>query len=50
LLRPFYNPRLQTFGEFVSFFGQVCEVSPTLPQMTCIGLGCVFCPGCTIHA
>jgi hypothetical protein len=29
LLRPFYNPRLQTFGEFVSFFSQVCEVSLT---------------------
>jgi hypothetical protein len=27
LLRPYYNPRLQTFGEFVSFFSQVCEVS-----------------------
>jgi hypothetical protein len=26
LLRPFYNPRLQTFGEFVSFFSQACEV------------------------
>ncbi len=27
LLRPFYNPRFQTFGEFVSFFSQVCQVS-----------------------
>ena len=27
LLRPFYNPRLQTFREFVSFFSQVCQVS-----------------------
>ena len=27
LLRPFYNPRLETFGEFVSFFSQVCQVS-----------------------
>jgi len=24
-LRPFNNPRFQTFGEFVAFFGQVCE-------------------------
>jgi hypothetical protein len=27
LLRPFYNPRFQTYGEFVSFFSQACEVS-----------------------
>ena len=26
-LRSFNNPRLQTFGEFVGFFTQVCEVS-----------------------
>jgi hypothetical protein len=26
-LRPFNNPRFQTFGEFVSFFMQVCEVN-----------------------
>jgi len=25
LLRPFYDPRFQTFGEFVSFFAQACE-------------------------
>jgi len=25
-LRPFDNPRFQTFGEFVAFFSQVCEV------------------------
>jgi len=25
LLRPFYNPRLQTYGEFVTFFAQTCE-------------------------
>ena len=31
LLRPFYDPRLQTFGEFISFFLQVCEVSLSLP-------------------
>jgi len=28
LLRPFYDPRLQTYGEFVTFFAQICEVSP----------------------
>ena len=38
LLRPFYNPRLQTFGEFVSFFAQACEVSPVLSCSACIGL------------
>jgi hypothetical protein len=27
LLRPFYKPPLQTFGEFVTFFEQICEVS-----------------------
>ena len=26
-LRPFNNPHFQTFGEFVAFFTQVCEVS-----------------------
>ncbi len=25
-LRPFDNPHFQTFGEFVAFFTQVCEV------------------------
>ena len=27
LLRPFYDPPLQTYGEFVTFFAQICEVS-----------------------
>ena len=26
LLRPFDKPPLQTFGEFVTFFAQICEV------------------------
>ena len=26
LLRPFNNPSFQTFGEFVAFFTQICEV------------------------
>jgi hypothetical protein len=26
-LRPFNNPHFQTFGEFMAFFTQVCEVS-----------------------
>ena len=28
LLRPFDKPPLQTFGEFVTFFAQICEVGP----------------------
>ncbi|KAI0245370.1 kinase-like domain-containing protein [Lactifluus subvellereus] len=24
-LRPYYNPPFQTYGEFVAFFGQICE-------------------------
>jgi hypothetical protein len=27
LLRPFYKPPFQTFGEFVTFFEQICVVS-----------------------
>ena len=27
LLRPFADPHLQTYGEFVTFFSQICEVS-----------------------
>jgi hypothetical protein len=26
LLRPFNHPQFQTFGEFVAFFTQICEV------------------------
>ena len=38
LLRPFYDPRFQTFGEFVAFFGQICEVcvTPLFPNIDCI--------------
>jgi hypothetical protein len=25
-LRPFYKPRFQTYGEFVGFFTQICDV------------------------
>ena len=31
LLRPFNRPRFQTFGEFVSFFKQICEVAKIHP-------------------
>ena len=27
LLRPFHDPKFQTFGEFVTFFAQICEVN-----------------------
>lgn len=27
LLRPFNRPKFQTFGEFVAFFTQICEVT-----------------------
>lgn len=26
-LRPYNDPRFQTFGEFITFFSQICEVS-----------------------
>lgn len=28
LLRPFNKPKIQTFGEFVAFFTQICQVRP----------------------
>ena len=34
LLRPFYDPKLQTYGEFVTFFAQICEVSFMCPHYT----------------
>ena len=34
LLRPFDQPRFQTFGEFVAFFTQICEVAYT--HLRCI--------------
>jgi hypothetical protein len=30
LLRPFYDPPLRTYGEFVTFFTQICEVRSLL--------------------
>src|SRR6266446_5417456 len=27
LLRPYDDPRFQTYGEFITFFSQICEVS-----------------------
>jgi len=34
LLRPFYNPPFQTFGEFVTSFAQICEVNLVCPRTT----------------
>jgi hypothetical protein len=34
LLRPFNQPKMQTFGEFVAFFTQICQVRPkSLPLL-----------------
>jgi len=31
-LRPFNEPKIQTFGEFVAFFTQICEVRLSSPM------------------
>jgi hypothetical protein len=36
-LRPFNNPRFQTFGEFVAFFNQLCEVCVAFSESGVIG-------------
>lgn len=36
LLRPFNRPRFQTFGEFVAFFTQICEVAKI--HLSCVML------------
>ena len=41
-LRPYYNPPFQTYGEFLAFFGQICEVCITLPF-------CKYRLHCSIH-
>jgi hypothetical protein len=33
LLRPFNRPHFQTFGEFVAFFTQICEVGQNSPAV-----------------
>jgi hypothetical protein len=38
LLRPFHRPRFQTFGEFVAFFTQLCEVNQN-PPIVCSSQG-----------
>jgi hypothetical protein len=34
LLRPYDDPRFQTYGEFIIFFAQICEVSFVCPHYT----------------
>ncbi len=47
LLRPFNRPRFQTFGEFVAFFTQICEVVQIFYLPFCAIIGHVGHP---IHA
>ena len=37
MLRPFSDPPLQTYGEFVIFFSHICEVSPIRPCVKSCG-------------
>jgi hypothetical protein len=32
LLRPFSDPPFQTYGEFVTFYSHICEVSHAKPS------------------
>ena len=43
LLRPFNRPQFQTFGEFVAFFTQICEVKNLLQFFMLIILNRLFC-------
>jgi hypothetical protein len=35
LLRPFDRPQFQTFGEFIAFFTQICEVTKIYYSPSC---------------
>ena len=35
LLRPYDDPRCQTYGEFITFFAQICEVSSVCLHYRC---------------
>jgi len=48
LLRPFNNPRFRTFGEFVTFFTQICEVSHL--SLRCWSILIALGSGSPIHA
>jgi hypothetical protein len=48
LLRPYHKPPLRTFGEFVTFFAQICEVCLLCLYMARIGS--LNLQGCSIYA
>ena len=46
LLRPFNQPNMQTVGEFVAFFTQICQVRPKPhPSQFYIGIQYMFLQG-----
>jgi hypothetical protein len=49
LLRPFSDPPLQTYGEFVTFFSHVCEVSAVIFRVNHVVVQ-LTAIGCPIHA
>jgi hypothetical protein len=49
-LRPFNHPHFQTFGEFVAFFMQICEVRLGKPFRYNHGVLTNFCSGSPIYA
>lgn len=50
LLRPFKNPRFQTYGEFVAFFMQISEVGSTIIEQDLQTISDRFRSGPQIHA
>ena len=50
LLRPFKNPRFQTYGEFVAFFMQISEVGSTIIEQNLQTISDRFWSGPQIHA
>jgi len=49
LLRPFDQPRFQTFGEFVAFFTQICGVRSTHHLFVGVGALTILDPGQGLH-
>ena len=49
-LRPFNHPHFQTFGEFVAFFSQICEVGLGKPFRCNYVILTIFYSGSPIHA
>jgi len=50
LLRPFKNPPFQTYGEFVAFFMQICEVGSKVIEHKVPVISDWFLSGPPIHA